>query len=143
MTPFGYTTAQACALTGYAFNDLQYRAVHGIIPPSIRPGARGGSDGSRCRLWSAQDIVALRVDRLLDYGAGGGPSWLPAAVRLIQATPLEQLSGRCLVVENGHAHLLTEDETVWYLERSGARLITVVGLDQCLTMLFDPAGLAS
>lgn len=61
----GYRGPTACVAAGITYRQLDYWARTGLIEPSIRSSAKSGSS----RLYSARDIVMLKlVKRFLDTG---------------------------------------------------------------------------
>lgn len=62
----GFTSLQACRLTGCTQNQLRYWDKIGLVRPSVQ--ATGGRPGVR-RLYSFRDLIALKVLKsLLDGG---------------------------------------------------------------------------
>lgn len=63
--PRGYRGPAVCKLVGITYRQLDYWATTGLVEPSVRDAVGSGSQ----RLYSFEDIVALKViKRLLDVG---------------------------------------------------------------------------
>lgn len=64
MTSQGYIASQACEIAGISYRQLDYWDKSGLVSPSIRAAEGTGS----ARLYSFNDLVALRVVRRLKEG---------------------------------------------------------------------------
>lgn len=61
----GFRGPEAVALSGISYRQLDYWCRTGLVEPSVRPAAGSGTQ----RLYSRDDVIALRLVRTL-LGAG-------------------------------------------------------------------------
>lgn len=104
----GYRGATACAAAGITYRQLDYWARAGLIEPSIG----SSTESSSSRLYSARDIVMLKVvKRLLDTGIS--LMQLSAATSHLSSRDIEGLS-RVTLMSDGRSvyECVSPDEVV-------------------------------
>lgn len=99
MTPMAttFSTAAAAQLAGVSYRQADYYCRLGVLDPENN---LAGSGAGKARMWTAEDVAALRVcGRLAELGAG--TDVMALAIAKLRLYPLVMWGGEVWVTTDG------------------------------------------